>query len=152
MSLYSQIYEAGWRVVHHAHLPEWMKDNEYLHHGHRPELRSFTECFKSVFRIHTETGNIWTHLLGLSGHVFCYHWLGANFNFESFHRLASFAGMVAFIGITGYFLSRPLQEVHWQEKAVFSAFFFGAIVCLGFSWVFHTVCCHSSTVGKFFNK
>ena len=23
------------------------------------------ECFKSIFRIHTETGNIWTHLLGV---------------------------------------------------------------------------------------
>lgn len=43
-----------------------MKDNEYIQYGHRPELRSFVECFKSVFRIHTETGNIWTHLLGTS--------------------------------------------------------------------------------------
>ena len=25
----------------------------------------FRECFKSIFRIHTETGNIWTHLLGV---------------------------------------------------------------------------------------
>ena len=32
--------------------------------GHRPELNSFTECFKSIFMIHTETGNIWTHLIG----------------------------------------------------------------------------------------
>ena len=34
-----------------------------IHLG-RPELNSFSECFKSVFRIHTETGNIWTHLIG----------------------------------------------------------------------------------------
>ena len=60
--------------------------------------------------------------------------------------------MMAFVGITGYFLSRPAEEVQWEEKAVFSAFFFGAIICLGFSWIFHTVCCHSSKVGKFFNK
>ncbi|XP_067946249.1 adiponectin receptor protein-like [Watersipora subatra] len=119
-----KIYEAGWRLVHHAHLPDWMRDNEYIHHGHRPELRSFLECFKSVFRIHTETGNIWTHLLG----------------------------MVAFIGISSFFISRPNDEVAWEEKAVFSAFFVGAIICLGFSWIFHTVACHSSKVGKFFNK
>ena len=48
----------------HANLPEWMKDNEFIHFGYRPELRSFVECFKSVFRIHTETGNIWSHILG----------------------------------------------------------------------------------------
>lgn len=119
-----KIYEAGWRVVHHANLPEWMHDNDFLHAGHRPQLDSFRECFKSVFRVHTETVNIWTHLLG----------------------------MVAFVGICIFFLSRPSEEVHWREKLVFSAFFIGAIVCLGLSWTFHTVCCHSRPIGKLFNK
>lgn len=119
-----KVWEAGWRVVHHGSLPDWLRDNEFLHTGHRPPSNSFSTCFKSIFRIHTETGNIWTHLLG----------------------------MIAFIGIAGYFLSRPSIEIQWQEKAVFSAFFMGAILCLTFSWVFHTVFCHSESVGKLFNK
>lgn len=45
-------------------LPEWLQDNEYLLTGHRPPLPSFIECFKSIWSIHTETGNIWTHLIG----------------------------------------------------------------------------------------
>lgn len=45
-------------------LPDWLKDNDYLLHGHRPPMPSFRACFRSIFRIHTETGNIWTHLLG----------------------------------------------------------------------------------------
>ena len=53
-----------WTVVHHHHLPSWLRDNDFLVKGHRPPLNSFTACFKSIFRIHTETGNIWTHLLG----------------------------------------------------------------------------------------
>lgn len=53
-----------WKVCHYRHLPNWMQDNEYLHQGHRPPLPSFWECTKSIFRIHTETGNIWTHGLG----------------------------------------------------------------------------------------
>jgi adiponectin receptor len=56
---------AGWELVHHHHLPDWLKDNEYLVFGHRPSLNSFKACFKSVFKIHTETGNIWTHLIGM---------------------------------------------------------------------------------------
>ena len=60
--------------------------------------------------------------------------------------------MIAFLGIAVYFLTRPTVEVQWQEKAVFSAFFVGAILCLGFSWIFHTVYCHSERVGRFFNK
>jgi len=87
-------------------------------------LPSFRACFKSVFRIHTETGNIWTHLLGC----------------------------VAFIGVAVYFLTRPSIEIQMQEKIVFGAFFLGAIICLGFSFAFHTLCCHSETVGKLFSK
>uniref|UniRef100_A0AAZ3SB32 Adiponectin receptor 1a n=1 Tax=Oncorhynchus tshawytscha TaxID=74940 RepID=A0AAZ3SB32_ONCTS len=59
-----KVWEGRWRVIPHDVLPEWLKDNEYLRHGHRPPMPSFRACFKSIFRIHTETGNIWTHLLG----------------------------------------------------------------------------------------
>lgn len=77
-----------------------------------------------MHRVHTETGNIWTHLLGC----------------------------LAFIGIATYFLTRPSIEVELQEKLVFAAFFAGAIVCLGMSFAFHTVSCHSEFVGKLFSK
>lgn len=118
------VWKQGWKVVSHRSLPIWLKDNDFLVRGHRPELKSFRACFKSIFRIHTETGNIWTHLLGC----------------------------VAFVGIFAYFMSRPSIEVQWQEKAVFSAFFCGAILCMGFSWLFHTVYCHSERIGRLFNK
>lgn len=119
-----KVWEAGWRVVHHNSLPTWLKDNDFLHKGHRTPTNSFMACFKSIFRIHTETGNIWSHLLGF----------------------------IAFLGITIYFMTRSSLEIQWQEKAVFSAFFLGAILCLGFSWVFHTVFNHSQKIGKLFNK
>lgn len=59
-----RVLERGWQVVHHHSLPDWLKDNDFLLRGHRPPTNSFLACFKSIFRIHTETGNIWTHLLG----------------------------------------------------------------------------------------
>ncbi|CAG5134603.1 unnamed protein product [Candidula unifasciata] len=119
-----KVWAAGWNVVHFHSLPEWLKDNEFLLRGHREPTNSFKACFKSIFRIHTETGNIWTHLLG----------------------------MIAFLVIAAYFLTRPSFEIRWEDKVVFSAFFLGAILCLGFSWVFHTVYCHSERVGRFFHK
>lgn len=118
------VWRQGWRVVSHDHLPRWLKDNDYLVRGHRPQLNSFLACFKSIFRIHTETGNIWTHLLAF----------------------------IALIAVAVMFVSRPSIEVQWQDKCVFLAFLAGAILCMGFSWVFHTVCCHSEKVGKLFNK
>lgn len=60
---------AGRAVIHHHHLPGWLKDNDFLVKGHRPPLNSFWDCFKSIFRIHTETGNIWTHLIGNSSNI-----------------------------------------------------------------------------------
>jgi predicted membrane channel-forming protein YqfA (hemolysin III family) len=63
-----------------------------------------------------------------------------------------FAGCVAFIGMAAYFLSRPMIELQLQEKLVFAAFFMGAILCLGMSFAFHTMCCHSEVVGKLFSK
>ena len=56
-------WEAG-RVIEHRFLPTWLKDNDCILKGYRPQLGSFTACFKSIFSIHTDTGNIWTHLIG----------------------------------------------------------------------------------------
>jgi len=118
-----------WKVHRFEKLPNWMRDNEFLTFGHRPELNSFTECFKSIFRIHTETGNIWTHLIGF----------------------------VAFITLTIVFYVKPMCEycnvdIDVREKLIFLFFFISAILCLGLSSLFHTVCCHSESVSNLFSK
>ncbi|XP_070543572.1 adiponectin receptor protein 1-like isoform X2 [Ptychodera flava] len=122
--LMRHVLEEGWRVISFHHLPDWLKDNDFLRNYHRPPMPSFRCCFKSIFRIHTETGNIWTHLLGF----------------------------VAFLVITVLFLTHPSSGFTWQEQAVFMAFFLGAILCLGLSFVFHTVYCHSKSVSRLFSK
>jgi len=119
-----KVWEASWNVCHFSSLPKWLQDNDFLIRGHRPPLPSFSACIKSIFRIHTETGNIWTHLVGC----------------------------VAFIGVALYFLTRPSLEIPLQEKLVFAAFFLGAVMCLGLSSAFHTFHCHSEFVGKLFSK
>ena len=53
-----------WETVHSRLLPPFLRDNEYLIDFHRPQLFSAKQCFTSLFRIHTETGNIWSHLIG----------------------------------------------------------------------------------------
>ncbi|MFH4974844.1 hypothetical protein AB6A40_001553 [Gnathostoma spinigerum] len=117
-------WEAKWRVQKFDYLPEWLQDNEYLRHGHRPPLPSFAECFRSILSIHTETGNIWTHLIGC----------------------------IAFALLAVWFLTRPETHIQFQEKMVFSFFFAGAIACLGMSFAFHTFSCHSIAVVRIFSK
>ena len=53
-----------WCPVMFASLPDWLRDNELIETGHRPQLRNFYSCLLSVFSVHSETGNIWTHLIG----------------------------------------------------------------------------------------
>jgi len=118
-----------WNLLSFKKLPGWMKDNEYLQFGHRPELNSFKECFKSIFGIHSETGNIWTHLIGF----------------------------VAFVTLAIIFYVKPLcdnchTDIELREKLIFLFFFLGAILCLGLSSLFHTVCCHSEHISKLFCK
>lgn len=111
-------------LVDHSHLPHWLLDNEFLISGHRPPMPSFKECFASIFRLHTETVNIWTHLLGT----------------------------MFFVIMAIHVITRPSSEVHLEKKLVFGAFFLGAIVCLLFSTLYHTLYCHSPKISKFFNK
>lgn len=42
--------------------PVWV-DNHYIHHGYRPQMTAW-ECVKSVFQLHNETFNIWSHAIG----------------------------------------------------------------------------------------
>ncbi|KAJ8262046.1 hypothetical protein GJAV_G00161490 [Gymnothorax javanicus] len=121
-----KVWEGRWRVIPHDVLPDWLKDNDYLLHGHRPPMPSFRACFKSIFRIHTETGNIWTHLLG------CLFFLC--------------------LGIVYMFRPNMSFVAPVQEKVVIGMFFLGAILCLSFSWLFHTVYCHSEGVSRVFSK
>lgn len=113
-----------WVVCHFNHLPTWLQDNEFLHLSHRPQLGSFKQCFKSIFRMHSETGNIWTHLIGC----------------------LMFLIFAVYVGIT-----LP-DHMRFMDKFMFGVFFLGVILCLAFSFIYHTVSCHSLKVGKLFSK
>ena len=153
-----QTWEAKWTVQKFEYLPEWLQDNEFLRHGHRPPLPSFAECFRSILALHTETGNIWTHLIGLVFNLYLFLEKSIYF-LETFFLVIfsicltfAFTGCVAFALLATWFLTRPDTHIKFQEKLVFSFFFAGAILCLGMSFTFHTVSCHSIGVVRLFCK
>uniref|UniRef100_A0A1B6H4B9 Adiponectin receptor n=1 Tax=Cuerna arida TaxID=1464854 RepID=A0A1B6H4B9_9HEMI len=112
---------SSWTVCEFRNLPDWMQDNDCLISGYRPPLVTFSACFMSIFRMHTETVNIWTHLIGC----------------------------IAFLVLAVHFILSP---VSLQEKLLFGTFFLGAILCLGFSFIFHTFHCHSPYAVKLFSR
>lgn len=44
-------------------LPAYLQDNEFIRTGYRAEL-SLAQCLMSLFSVHNETGNVWSHLIG----------------------------------------------------------------------------------------
>ncbi|CAG2103473.1 unnamed protein product [Medioppia subpectinata] len=115
----------AWHVCHFNALPKWLQDNDFLHKGHRPPLPSFRQCFKSVFRLHTETGNIWTHGLGAALFVLLFAYSMVTFDY---------------------------RERSFVDGLMLGIYFCGAITCLSFSTIFHTCSCHSREVSKFCSK
>jgi adiponectin receptor len=44
--------------------PEWLTTGYYLETGWRVNFNSWGKAFRSLFMIHNETVNVWSHLLG----------------------------------------------------------------------------------------
>ena len=51
-------------MVTYNEVPKYQQDNEYIRKGYLKNCDSIKKVFKSLFMIHNETVNIWSHLLG----------------------------------------------------------------------------------------
>ena len=93
------IAEAGQEVIteivqyiqHYDETPHWMRVDPYIRRGYRPEKNSFRDCFFSLFHIHNESVNIWSHLVpGLFYLMFslglCPRWLYSDINVPTADR------------------------------------------------------------------
>ncbi|PKY38826.1 putative hemolysin-III channel protein Izh2 [Rhizophagus irregularis] len=108
-------------------LPTWLQDNHDILKGYRRPTFSYVKCAKSLFYIHNESVNIWSHLIG---------------------TVAFF-----FLGFTTYYyvLAHQPNAKTW-DFFVFYIFLLGAMICLAFSSTFHTLCCHSEKVCANWNR
>ena len=125
----------AWGSMPFDKLPAWMQDNEYLTHAHRPPMYSFRGCFKSMFRMHTETWNIWTHFIGFIFFV------------------ALCLGIYVYGDyITFFFEDIQIHQLPLTEQVMLLCFFFGAMICLSCSTMFHLFSNHSQGVYRIFSR
>ncbi|ORX58022.1 HlyIII-domain-containing protein [Hesseltinella vesiculosa] len=107
-------------------LPAWMQDNHFITDGYRRPTNSYTECVKTIWYLHNEYVNIWSHGLGF----LLFFFLGVHF-----------------------FWTQPLPEtLTWFDKIYFLVFITSALTCLGFSSLFHCFTCHSEPVAASWNR
>ncbi|CEP63389.1 PAQR-type receptor LALA0_S08e01310g [Lachancea lanzarotensis] len=107
-------------------IPEWQRDNEHIRSGYVSETKSLKECFCSLFYLHNESVNIYTHFLpGLC-----------------------FLGVVLFDN----YAIKKYDTTTWIDYAMIDFFFLGGFTCLMMSSLFHCLKCHSIEVATFGNK
>lgn len=112
-------------------LPEWRRDNSFIHTGYRQTSNSYRRSFASLFSLHNESVNIWTHFLGSI--VFSALGLTALYFFKTF-------------------IVPRYSTASTIDVLVFACFFAGAFICLGMSATFHALCNHSPEVARWGNK
>ncbi|KAG0234635.1 hypothetical protein BGW42_006386 [Actinomortierella wolfii] len=106
--------EGAKRLLRFEELPKEWQSNPYILTGYR-FLSSKRQCLLSIFKIHNETCNIWTHMLG-------------------------FFGLIAL----GYYIHMEmLKNGSMWDHGVFLLFFLAASKCLVCSTLYHTFLCHS---------
>jgi len=68
--------------------PHFVRDNKHIIEGYRINYKSPQKIVKTLFMLHNETGNIWTHLIGFII-LFFLIFEGIAYRMESTHVLAS---------------------------------------------------------------
>jgi len=114
-----------YELVKFEELPGYLQGNDFLRNGYRANF-SWTLCWMSIFRLHNETINIWTHLLGT----------------------LLFFGLMLAVLVWDW----KLKDSNFEDKLVFFVFFFGAQCQMLFSTIFHTFSCQSHRWYKWFAR
>ncbi|XP_074274020.1 heptahelical transmembrane protein 1-like [Silene latifolia] len=155
-------HKTGRKLVSYDELPQYMKDNEFIHNYYRAEW-SLKHAFFSLFQCHNETLNIWTHLLGLllfvgltvvnaahlsqALHLFGFFrtspsGLGTNSSHDSTHFLTDMTKLINLKHVT----HQGVDQTHPMEAAArwpFYVYLSGSMFCLLSSSICHLFCCHS---------
>ncbi|KAM4067063.1 integral membrane protein [Hirsutella rhossiliensis] len=109
-------------------LPAWRRDNAFILSGYRSATRgSYAHALRSLFYLHNESVNIWSHLVGA--------------------LVAASAAAYLYCALRPRYASASPADL-----AVFSCFFGGAVLCLGMSATFHALMDHSEEVARWGNK
>lgn len=104
-------------LIAYNQLPAWAKDNEFIQRYYRPISGSWTYSTCSIFQLHNETFNIWSHLV---------------------------PSILCFFG-AAYYTTIPSTSFNdpFMEKSIFVVFMVCATVMLTCSWFFHAYYQHS---------
>ncbi|KAL0907104.1 hypothetical protein M5K25_025647 [Dendrobium thyrsiflorum] len=142
------IKEPNLGLVDYDSLPEFLKHNEFILNYYRSEW-PLKETILSIFSIHNETLNIWTHLIGffifviLTGYAASIFPSATNNNSYSMLHLRSGNSSNTFTSFPDLFITVDLQRPQLFSRWPFYLYLAGAMFCLLMSSACHLFSCHS---------
>ncbi|KAJ6242205.1 adiponectin receptor protein [Anaeramoeba flamelloides] len=110
------------QIVTFPELPKWLRFNHYIHRGYRVRY-TIKKTWKSLFSLHNETLNIWTHFIGAA--IFIYFFVRI-FTLETLMKATITAKlMIAIYTLGGLicFLSSAFYHLWEQHSEKFQQFF-----------------------------
>jgi adiponectin receptor len=134
-----------------ARLPDWLRDNYFLQHGHRLELNSVLECLRTLRYWSNETLNIYIHLVGALMVLVAGSWAISSLS----ERQLAFASTAYPAGpfLLPDIANRLFATISRQADVIaLIPTFLGALSCLSFSAIFHLFYCHSPAACHHLNK
>jgi adiponectin receptor len=71
-----QVEEEEFRtfIGHLLNAPAFLRDNEFILRGYRIGFNTKEKIMKSIFMLHNETVNVWSHLLGVFAFIGLFIW------------------------------------------------------------------------------
>lgn len=104
-----------------------MKSDPYIKRGYRRQLNSFRDCFWSLFYLHNELVNTWSHLLP----ALFYFVILLGLDFWTFHSSI---------------------QVSTADSAIFQTYILCTVGCLLLSAIYHGTNCYSEEISRYFLK
>ncbi|KAJ3302836.1 hypothetical protein HDV03_004525 [Kappamyces sp. JEL0829] len=108
-------------------MPPWYVADSFLVGGYRRITQSWRGCLVSLFYLHNESGNVYTHLLGALG-----------------------CAPLAYVLFSDWMAAVPTTSL--GDYLSHFTYLVGLLTCLSLSTLFHLCCCHSKRVSMVTNK
>jgi len=105
-------------ISHQDMMPEWAKDNELIIQYYRNPTPCYYSAFRSMFFLHNEFFNIWTHLLGC----------------------------ILVLFMSNHALTKLDDKAFHGERTAWIVFTISALFCLGTSTAYHLLRHHSEKI------
>jgi adiponectin receptor len=113
----SNLCPCDYTLRHFNEAPEHLRINPYILNGYRVGYTPLM-CLRSLFMVHNQTGNVWSHLVGF----------------------------LAFCVLATHVYTAVLKDL-WAHQFVFALYVFGNFCCMCFSTTYHLMnCCVNKRV------